>query len=134
MDGGINTYAYVKNNPLKGIDPKGLISESPGSNFTRRSCGRAEYNDCNVSCIGRGGVSSCMVTTGTRARIVNGYPTKEIYTVSGSMSCVCNDDPPKDCPPVTAPPKVDPAKAGQDTAEAVSLGLGAGLLLLLLAL
>lgn len=44
MRGGIDTYAYVGNNPLSAIDPRGLVQWSGmGKSFSWLADGRDEY-------------------------------------------------------------------------------------------
>ena len=57
-------------------------------------CPKAQRKECGIFCAARGGVKTCKVTKGKRAIIKDGYPTHEIYTVPGSMNCVCNDPDP----------------------------------------
>jgi uncharacterized protein RhaS with RHS repeats len=35
LQGGLNTYAYVENNPLRKVDPYGLLGYSPGPDLRR---------------------------------------------------------------------------------------------------
>jgi len=91
----LNTYGYVDANPINWIDIDGLAKDkNPSAKYRLVKCPRKEMGECAAFCAGRGGVKSCAVTRGMRSTIRDGYPTKEPYTVPGSMSCVCNDDDP----------------------------------------
>src|SRR5262249_22139112 len=91
LDGGLNTYAYVENGPLADIDPYGLIGTSM-KHFRRVNCPAKERDECIRHCKEQGKVmDSCKVTRGRRQVLRSGEKVWELYTVPGSMSCVCKD-------------------------------------------
>ena len=60
IDGGLNTYAYAHNNPLKNIDPKGLKTEEQ----KRQKCIKRGMNKCNSNTLITGGFRGICKTFG----------------------------------------------------------------------
>ena len=61
LNGGINTYAYVENNPLKNIDPYGLVTYSIGigASFQKTAAGTfCEGNSVSGGLFAEGGAGS----------------------------------------------------------------------------
>jgi len=91
LAGGLNTYAYVDNDPLTDSDPYGLARNS-WKYYRRVNCPEKERKECMEICEKQGRVmESCKITRGRRHTVRNGIVVPEIYTVPGSMSCKCKD-------------------------------------------
>ena len=93
---GVNTYAYVNENPTWAFDPQGLEPKPlPKSRTRLRDCNDDEMAKCKAQC-GSRGVQSCKVSQTFRITrtLANGawlYEWKD-----GPPSCSCND--PENCP------------------------------------
>jgi RHS repeat-associated protein len=59
LEGGLSTYGYVLQNPLRFIDPEGLIKTEPNSTYG--SCEEWEKTECRMHCRNRGGMKECAV-------------------------------------------------------------------------
>jgi len=115
----LNLYAYTDSNPINWFDPSGLIKNNNPNNFRLVNCPRQEMGQCVKQCESRGGVKTCRVTRGSRAIITDGYPTKELYTVPGSMNCVCIDDDSDQDPPSCGEKCKRALKATRDAATGI---------------
>ena len=87
LEAGVNTYAYSLDDPLRRVDPMGLVPGAGPGYFRRVNCFGKWMAQCKTQCAARGGVKSCMVTKGAI-----GMPPK-IYIVPTSLSCECNCEP-----------------------------------------
>lgn len=88
--GGINTYAYVENDPVTLYDPAGLAKLGP--KFRWRTCSQLEEGQCKAECESRGKeYESCrarvMITRSLRGDSV----VPEIQQMPNSLSCSCKD-------------------------------------------
>jgi RHS repeat-associated protein len=68
LKGGINTFEYVQQNPLKYVDPQGLSSEEPDRQFLN-PCKNKNING-QVTCDGNGGLQIEICATGCIAECV----------------------------------------------------------------
>lgn len=87
LDGGINLYAYVENDPVGSEDPLGL-KPLPRQRTRTRMCSPEEMAECGKIC-GPRGVQSCRVSQ--TFRLVRWKGVGLFRWVDGPLSCSCND-------------------------------------------
>ena len=86
IEGGLNTYSYVYNNPLRGIDPTGLMGYGTGKGpFPKPMPSRTSVFGCMIGCVsspidGKGGASQASLEA----------------TLGGGIE-ICEDQAPKQC-------------------------------------
>jgi RHS repeat-associated protein len=107
IDGGVNWYSYVENNPTNFDDPFGL-TKLPRSRTGTRPCNAAEEAECIKMC-GPKGMESCRVSRTFRVVRAKGHLRRYDW-VDGPLSCSCND-----CDPPAVPVPVPVPKSERDT-------------------
>jgi len=87
LSGGLNSYAYVDNQPLDETDSLGLVRDR------WRTCSRVEKSICRSECEAQGKqYESCRFRQRVRSTVRNGIVLPEIYDVPGGLSCSCKDN------------------------------------------
>jgi RHS repeat-associated protein len=88
LDGGLNTFGYVGQNPLVFVDPKGLARKRLGQEY--RPCDDEDLEACRIQC-GSSGIKKCdrlwyFKPVRAKKQLIE-YDWKP-----GPLSCVCNDN------------------------------------------
>ncbi len=88
MRGGLNTYGYVLNNPLKYADPFGLARGKLTSEY--RPCDDDDWIICEAQCKGRGIKKCDRLWYSKPVRVTQ--PGLKLYDwVKGPLSCICKE-------------------------------------------
>jgi RHS repeat-associated protein len=87
LPAGLNTYAYVDNNPLQGVDPLGLINSSKKGKWVE--CSEDDWSYCRQVC-GSRGVKSCRHFWQIHTELIGGELVRG-WKPALYPSCNCNE-------------------------------------------
>jgi hypothetical protein len=92
IEGGVNLYGFVSNDPANENDPFGLAL-APGLHQYTQPCGGKDAAACRATCVARGGVKRCEYR-----EIVKDVPGQPPVPVENYTVCECNLPPQQPAP------------------------------------